>query len=67
MSESCPLLSITHLSADLLALPMAQQLPLRIDAGVPIALVDLRIVDAEGNDVPRDGESLVKSWCVRHG
>ena len=58
MSESCPLLSITHLSAELLALPMAQQLPLRIDAGVPIALVDLRIVDAEGIDVPRDGESL---------
>lgn len=58
MSESCPLLSITCLSAELLALPMAQQLPLRIDAGVPIALVDLRIVDAEGREVLHDGESL---------
>ncbi|MGE8457355.1 MAG: AMP-binding protein, partial [Pseudomonas alloputida] len=58
MSESCPLLSITHLSTDLLAQPMAQQLPLRIDAGVPIALVDLRIVDSEGREVPHDGASL---------
>lgn len=58
MSESCPLLSITYLSAELLAKPMAQQLPLRIDAGVPIAMVDLRIVDSEGREVPHDGESL---------
>ncbi|MGN8248076.1 fatty acid--CoA ligase [Pseudomonas sp. SMV7] len=58
MSESCPLLSITHLSAEQLALPMAEQLSLRIDAGVPIALVDLRIVDSEGRAVPHDGESL---------
>lgn len=58
MSESCPLLSITHLNADLLASPMAQQLPMRIEAGVPIAMVDLRIVDSEGAQVPHDGESL---------
>jgi fatty-acyl-CoA synthase len=58
MSESCPLLSITCLSAEDLALPNAQQVPLRINAGVPIALVDLRIVDSEGAQVPHDGESL---------
>lgn len=56
MSESCPLLSITHLSTDLLAQPMAQQLPLRIDAGVPLALVDLRIVDSEGR-------GSTARWC----
>ncbi|MFK8329815.1 fatty acid--CoA ligase [Pseudomonas sp. BJa5] len=58
MSETCPLLSLTHLSAEELTLPMAQQLSLRINAGVPIPLVDLRIVDEQGADVAHDGESL---------
>nr|WP_256816752.1 fatty acid--CoA ligase [Pseudomonas putida] len=58
MSETCPLLSLTCLSAQDLALPMAQQVPLRIAAGVPIPLVDLRIVDGEGQDVAHDGETL---------
>lgn len=58
MSESCPLLCLTSLSAEDLALPMQQQVPLRINAGVPIPLVDLRIVDEQGKDVAHDGESL---------
>ncbi|MEG0858424.1 MAG: fatty acid--CoA ligase [Pseudomonas sp.] len=58
MSESCPLLCLTSLSAEDLALPMDQQLPLRINAGVPIPLVDLRIVDEQGKEVAHDGESL---------
>ncbi|MCW2271261.1 Long-chain-fatty-acid--CoA ligase [compost metagenome] len=58
MSESCPLLSLTCLSAEDLALPMDQQLPLRINAGVPVPLVDLRIVDGQGKSVAHDGESL---------
>ncbi|MFJ4351425.1 fatty acid--CoA ligase [Pseudomonas sp. NPDC089428] len=58
MSESCPLLSVTRLSAQDLTLPVAEQVPLRINAGVPIVLVDLRIVDDAGLDVPHDGERL---------
>ncbi|MEX6504427.1 fatty acid--CoA ligase [Pseudomonas zhanjiangensis] len=58
MSETCPLLCMTHLREEELALPMDQQLPLRIKTGVPIPLVDLRIVDAGGNDVAHDGEAL---------
>ncbi|WP_038999374.1 MULTISPECIES: fatty acid--CoA ligase [Pseudomonas] len=58
MSETCPLLSVTHLSVEDLALPMHAQLPLRINAGVPIPLVDLRIVDEQGEEVSHDGESL---------
>ncbi|MCS8129842.1 fatty acid--CoA ligase [Pseudomonas aeruginosa] len=57
MSETCPLLSMTHLSAEELMLPMAQQLSLRANAGVPIPLVDLRIVDEQGVDVTHDGET----------
>lgn len=37
-------------------MPVAEQVPLRIDAGVAIVLVDLRIVDDAGLDVPHDGE-----------
>jgi len=58
MSETCPLLCLTSLSPEDLALPLAQQVPLRINAGVPIPLVDLRIVDEQGLDVAHDGESL---------
>ncbi|ALR77552.1 fatty acid--CoA ligase [[Enterobacter] lignolyticus] len=58
MSETCPLLCLTHLSDAELALPMDEQLPLRIRTGLPVPLVDLRIVDGEGREVAQDGETL---------
>lgn len=58
MSETCPLLTLTHLRKEDLALPMDAQLPERIKTGVPIPLVDLRIVDGAGNDVAHDGVAL---------
>ena len=58
MSETCPLLTLTHLREEDLALPMGEQVAQRIRTGAPVAMVDLRIVDAQGNDMPHDGESL---------
>ncbi|MGY3945306.1 fatty acid--CoA ligase [Aeromonas tecta] len=58
MSETCPLLCVGHLSDAELALPMDEQLPLRIRTGTPIPLVDLRIIDAEGKEVAHDGQSM---------
>ena len=58
MSETCPLLTLTHLRDEDLALPMGEQVAQRIRTGAPVAMVDLRIVDAQGNDMPHDGESL---------
>ncbi|MBO9547900.1 fatty acid--CoA ligase [Pseudomonas sp.] len=58
MSETCPLLTLTHLRDEHLALPMAEQVAQRIKTGAPVAMVDLRIVDANGLDVAHDGESL---------
>ena len=58
MSETCPLLCMTYLSEDDLALPMDEQLPLRIKTGLPVAMVDLRIIDGKGDDVAHDGEAL---------
>ena len=58
MSETCPMLCSTYLRAQALEQPMPAQLPARIKTGMPIAMVDLKIVDASGNSVPHDGESL---------
>lgn len=58
MSETCPLLSCTYLRDFELDQPMDQQLPLRIKTGVPVAMVDMRIIDSYGKDVPHDGESM---------
>ncbi|WP_248802935.1 fatty acid--CoA ligase [Pseudomonas sp. MWU13-2100] len=58
MSETCPLLCTTYLREEALALPMHIQLALRIKTGTPVPMVDLKIIDASGNDVAHDGESL---------
>ncbi|MEX3776796.1 fatty acid--CoA ligase [Pseudomonas sp. MYb118] len=58
MSETCPLLCLTYLRDEQLTQPMAEQLPTRIKTGTPIPLVDLKIIDANGQDVAHDGESL---------
>ena len=56
-SESCPTLSAIHLSAKQLAEEAERQVERRTIAGLPAPLVDLRIVDADMADVPRDGKS----------
>ncbi len=58
MSETCPLLCTTFLHAQDLEQPTQAQLTDRIKTGTPIPMVDLKIVDAGGKDVPHDGESL---------
>lgn len=57
MSETCPLLSLTHLTPEDLALPLEQQTPIRIKTGVAVPMVDLEIIDPDGKPVPHDGES----------
>jgi len=57
MSETCPVLTIAHLSsADLQAAPEQQAL-LRCKTGLPLPLVDLRIVSPEMGDVAHDGSA----------
>ncbi|VVO43558.1 fatty acid--CoA ligase [Pseudomonas fluorescens] len=58
MSETCPMLCSTYLRGSELELSTQAQLPQRIKTGMPIAMVDLKIVDAGGHGVPHDGESL---------
>ncbi|MFV8572524.1 fatty acid--CoA ligase [Marinobacter sp.] len=58
MSETCPVITMVNLSDEERALPVAEQSAARILAGIATPLVDIRIVDADGNDVPHDGEAV---------
>ena len=57
MSETCPVLSIAHLSSADLELPLEHQAVLRAKTGLPLPLVDLRVVDPQMQDVAHDGKT----------
>ncbi|MBK5913356.1 fatty acid--CoA ligase [Rhodocyclus purpureus] len=57
MSETCPVLSLAHLTDADLQLPPEQQAVLRAKTGLPLPLVDLRIVDQDMQDVAHDGKA----------
>jgi len=57
MSESCPLLSLSYMTADMADWPEEEQIRVRTSTGRPVPLVDLRLWDSEMNDLPRDGKS----------
>jgi len=57
MSETCPLLSTTHLKPEDLELPLEQQTAIRVKTGIAVPMVELEIVDPDGNPVPHDGEA----------
>ncbi|QDL28176.1 fatty acid--CoA ligase [Stenotrophomonas maltophilia] len=54
MSETCPLLTLAQIDAETLA-GSDEALSLRTKAGIPVPLVDLRIVDPAMEDVAHDG------------
>jgi len=55
MSETCPLLTLAHLKPHMLVWNREEQLAVRCRAGRAVPFVELRVVDAAMNDVPRDG------------
>jgi fatty-acyl-CoA synthase len=56
MSETCPILTIAQLTPEIAERDADGQTEIRVKAGRPVPLVDLRIVDDEMRDVPRDGK-----------
>ena len=56
MSETCPILTLAQVKTSLMGDP-AHQLATRAKTGLPVPLVDLRIVDGQMQDQPRDGRS----------
>jgi fatty-acyl-CoA synthase len=57
MSETCPILTLAHLLPARVGGDAEQNLATRCKAGRPIPFVQLRIVDANMNDVAHDGVS----------
>ncbi|MGB2059663.1 MAG: fatty acid--CoA ligase [Alcanivorax sp.] len=57
MSETCPLLTLAQLTPELEKADLETQADYRTRTGRPVAMVQLRIVDGEMNDVPHDGKS----------
>ncbi|MGF6539035.1 fatty acid--CoA ligase [Paraburkholderia youngii] len=57
MSETGPVLSLAQLPMGSEALDLDEHVRLRCKTGFPVPLVDLRIVDEEMNDLPRDGKA----------
>ena len=58
MSETCPVLTITYLTQDMLRKDFASQIEYRVKTGIAIPFVDLKIVDEQGTDVVHDGKSV---------
>ncbi|GJH25069.1 fatty acid--CoA ligase [Caballeronia novacaledonica] len=71
MSESCPLMSLAQLKPGSETLGLDEQVPLRCKTGLPLPLVDLRIVNEEGADVAHDarasGEVVVRAPWLTQG
>ncbi len=57
MSETCPLLTLAHLKPHMLDWDEERQLEIRCKTGLPMPLVELRVVDEEMNDLPHDGKT----------
>lgn len=58
MSETCPLLTADILPRDVTEANFEEQLPWRCKAGLPVPLVKLQVVDANGEPLPHDGVSV---------
>ena len=57
LSETCPILTLAHLKPHMLAWDEERQLDIRCKTGLPVAWVDLRIVDEAMNEMPHDGKT----------
>lgn len=57
MSETCPILTIAHLSPEMLELSAEEQAAIRCKTGRTLPLVDLRVVDSGLAEQPRDNQS----------
>jgi fatty-acyl-CoA synthase len=58
MTEMSPLGTVSRVPAELVSADPAVQLDYRARQGQPAPGVELRVLDAEGNDVPWDGQTM---------
>ena len=57
MSETCPILTLSHLKPHMETWDIERQAEVRCKTGRTVPLVQIRIVDEAMNDVPQDGEA----------
>ena len=71
MSETCPILTFAHLTPEMLELSLEDQAVIRCKTGQAIALVDLRVVDSDQQELTRDntsaGELVVRAPWLTQG
>lgn len=71
LSETCPILTLSHLDSTMLDGDHSDQLKWRCKTGRPVAMLDLRVVDKDMQDIPRDGvstgEVVVRSPWLTQG
>jgi len=71
MSETCPILTIAHLTPEMLQLSAEEQATIRCKTGRTLPLVDLKVADATLVEQPRDtrsvGEIVVRAPWLTQG
>jgi fatty-acyl-CoA synthase len=71
MSETCPILTLAHLTPEMLDLSPEEQAITRCKTGRALPLVDLRVVDGELHEQPHDnastGEIVVRAPWLTQG
>jgi fatty-acyl-CoA synthase len=74
MSETCPIMTMTQLRGDILDTEPDRkeaEIRMRLAAGMPAVLCEVRVVDEAMNDVPHDGTSVgevvARSPCLTPG
>ena len=58
MSETCPILTISAFKPHMTDLGTEKDLEIRCRTGIPVPLVDLKVIDPAGNSQPHDGVSV---------
>ena len=71
MSETCPILTFSHLTQDMLELPPEEQAAIRCKTGRSMPLVALKVADVNLQEQPRDnastGEIVVRAPWLTQG
>ncbi len=58
LSETAPVLTLATFNSQVLEMKEEKKLKYTLKTGLPIAMVELRIIDSHGKDVPKDGKSI---------
>jgi len=71
LSETCPVLALSHLTSEEQELTLEEQVDSRCRTGKPVGMVQIRVVDEHGNDVAQDdktpGEIIVRAPYLTQG